>query len=87
MHSGNERGVGFFSHTDRRDAQPIPCLQAIGLGNALLVDPHFPAQDAIDVALGHALQLPEEEIIDALTGAFLVDFDPSDGFFAQTVHF
>jgi hypothetical protein len=29
----------------------------------------------------------EQEIVDALTFAALIYFDPSDGFFAQTTHF
>jgi hypothetical protein len=29
----------------------------------------------------------EEEVVDALTFAGLIYFDPSDGFFAQTTHF
>src|SRR5687768_5250468 len=60
----------------RRDAHAIPDLQpVIGLDPSA-VDPDLAAtQDAIDVALGHALQLAQQEVVDALGFAFFADFD------------
>jgi len=37
-----------------------------------LFNPHFAAQDAIDVALGHAFQMLEQKIVDALRFATFV---------------
>jgi len=47
----------------------------VGL-HAAAIDPHFPAsQHPIDVAFRHALQPPQQEIIDSLRSGFLADFE------------
>src|SRR5262245_8180167 len=55
------------------DSQPV-----VGL-HPTAVDAHFAAaQDAIDVAFGYALQLAQQEVIDALRIAFFPDHEPFD---------
>jgi hypothetical protein len=44
------------------------------------VDPHFTgADDAVNMGFGHAFQLANQKIIQALTGGFLIDQQGLDG--------
>jgi hypothetical protein len=62
-------------------------LQAISLVDAFFVDSNLAPQDAIDVTFGDTLEMAEQEVVDTLSAAILVDFQKGDGFFAQTIHF
>mmetsp|Transcript_45465 Transcript_45465/g.107315 ORF Transcript_45465/g.107315 Transcript_45465/m.107315 type:complete len:369 (+) Transcript_45465:1988-3094(+) len=70
------RGSGLLGHAHRRNAHLIAEFQPrVGLGPAL-VDPHFASpNDAIDMGLGHALELTQQEVVQALPGRALVDDD------------
>ena len=71
-----------FRHADRRDAQQVAQFQSIGLVDALLVHPHFAAQDAVNVAFGHAFQMFEQEVVDALTLAAFINLQKAHRIFA-----
>ncbi len=60
---------------DRRDAHPVAGLQPVVRLHPAAVHPHFPAaQDPVDVALRHALQGAQQEVVDALRLALLAHF-------------
>ena len=81
----NRHSLARFGKAQRRDAYLVADLQAVGLGHPATVDPQLPAaQDAVDVALWHALQAAHEVIVDALPGRPFVDsFIPDRDRFAQ----
>ena len=65
-----------FAHAHRRNAHLIARGDArVGLG-ALAVDAHLAgAQDAVDQAFRHPLELPAKEIVDALAIAIFGDLN------------
>src|SRR5687767_9163551 len=63
-------------HPHRRDTDPIADFQAVIGLHAAAVDPYLAAaHHAVDVAFRHALQLTQQEVIDALGVAFFADLD------------
>ena len=66
---------------NKTPALALVCLQAqhvagldprLGL-RAALVDPHFAgADDPVDMRLRHALEMPEEKVVEPLTGRFFI---------------
>ena len=67
-----------LGHAHRWNADAIACLHASRALHAAAIHPHLAAaQDAVDMALGHALQAGHEEIIEALAGLLLGHVDPA----------
>ena len=84
---GRHPGAGRRGSPDGRQPDDVAQRQPAVRAGTPLVHPHLPAaQDAIDVALGHALEDAGQEVVDALTRRRLVDRDPADGVLAQPVH-
>src|SRR5207253_1511425 len=67
-----------LGHAHRRNADAIARGDPLLGFDPLAVDPHLAAsQDAIDAALGHALEPCGEIVVDALPGLVLGDVDPA----------
>ena len=65
-----------LGHADRGDADAVAEGELARGVDPARVHAHLAAaQDAVDVALGNALEVGEQEIVDALAGAALVDLD------------
>jgi hypothetical protein len=61
-------------HAHRRHTHHVADLQTSVGGGAALVDAHFArADDAVDMRLGHALEQPDEEVVQPLALRALVD--------------
>jgi len=68
-------GFGFRAEPHRGNSHPVPDLEAVVGFDAPAIHPDFPAaQHPVNVALRHALQLAQQEVVDALGLAFLADF-------------
>jgi hypothetical protein len=76
------RRCGWAARAAGRQLQPV-------LGrHPALVHPYLAAaQDAVDVALGHALGDAQQEVVDALAFGLLADLKPCHRIFAQVLHF
>ncbi len=76
---GARRGAGSpGGQPERRHPDPVARPQAVFGPDAPAVDPHLAAaQHPVDVALGHPFQAPQQEVVDALRGAFLADLQQS----------
>ena len=63
--SGGDSGLDL----DWGDSHPVALFQPVGGVHAAAVHPHLAAaQNAVDVAAGHSLADPEQEIVHALAG-------------------
>ena len=80
--------LGALGDAYRRHADQIPDLQAVVGANTSFVNTHFTAaQDAIDVAFGHALGNLEQKVVHALPGGLVADFKHYRRIFSQVLHF
>ena len=72
-------GLGPLGQADRGHPHRIARLDpGVGSGPPL-VHPHLTrADDAIDVGLGHALEVAHQEVVQALAGGFVVDLQGLD---------
>ena len=79
---------GPFGHPYWRYAQLVAGLDTVvGLGPSP-VDPHLAAaQDAINVALGHAFKQLDQIVVDTLPAGLFPDLVPRHRIFAQILHF
>src|SRR5260221_9991885 len=76
---GGPRGLWGGGNADPRQPHPVADLQpGIGADAAAVHPDPAAAPHAIDGALWHAPQPPQQEVIDALRGAFFADLDPGD---------
>jgi hypothetical protein len=79
-----------FSDGDaqRRHAQQVTALQAVGNLRAPTIDAHLAAaHDAIDVALGHPLAFLQQQIVEPLSVLILGNQRRGNGVFANFGHF
>ena len=82
----SSRRFCLLSDPKRRNAHQIAEFEAIFRIDASFVHPHLAgAQDAVDMALGHALGQAHQEIVDALALSVLADLDIGDGFSVECV--
>ena len=77
-------GLRFVSrtlrHPHRRQAQHVTHLQARFSTGAAFVDPHFAAaNDAVNVRLGHPLEVANQVVVQALLAAVFLHRDPLHG--------
>ncbi len=69
-----------FGQPDGGNAQHISSLHPVVCRNPALVAPHLPrTDDPIDVGLGNTLELPEQVVVQPLTGRVLVHKEMSHG--------
>ncbi|OGA10276.1 MAG: hypothetical protein A2W68_07010 [Betaproteobacteria bacterium RIFCSPLOWO2_02_64_14] len=80
--SGATRQRRWARKSRRGDADAVTHTEPIVGADPLAVHPDFAApQDAVDVALGNALEAPDEVIIDALPGRLLSNLPPEPRIF------
>ena len=80
------RRFSLLSDPKRRNAHQIAEFQTVFGINPTFIHAHLAgAQDAVDMALGHALGQAHQEIVDALPFGVFTDFHIGDGFAIECV--
>jgi hypothetical protein len=75
---------GALGHAHRRHAHHVAGLHAgVGAGAALVQAHLAAADDAVDVRLGHALEVAQQEVVQPLAGAVGVHQQPNHLGFAR----